>query len=438
MQYFGLFGARRAVAVVCLPLAVACIPFAVACGSSSSDSGSDAPPEPSTMGAQLPSGGSKGMPEIVDPGLNPERNPHLWRKHDAGSSTPPAPTTTATTPPAPTATTPPAPTPTTPPAPTATTPPPPAPRPLPFRGVNLSGAEFGSAIPGSFGTDYTFPTHAEIDYYTGKGMTAFRVPFRWERLQPSAYGALDTSYLGRLDDVVTYATSKGASVILNPQNFARYYGATIGSSSVPNAVFADFWGKVAAKYASNARVMFNLVNEPHDMPTEQWVSAANAAIASIRGAGATNVIIVPGNGWTGGASWYSSDYGTPNAVALLNVTDPGNNVLFEAHQYFDSDASGTTDVCMTSTIGSTRLTPFVKWLRDNGKKGFLGEFAGANNSTCVAAVKDMLDFVNASADVLMGWQWWGGGPWWGNYMFALDPSGTIDQPQMTLIAPYLL
>ena len=50
-------------------------------------------------------------------------------------------------------------------------------------GVNLAGAEFGSNVPGVFGTDYTYPTHAEIDYYASKGLGVIRLPFLWERMQ---------------------------------------------------------------------------------------------------------------------------------------------------------------------------------------------------------------------------------------------------------------
>ena len=49
-------------------------------------------------------------------------------------------------------------------------------------GVNLAGAEFGEgSLPGTYGQHYTYPTHAEVDYFTGIGMNVFRVPFRWER-----------------------------------------------------------------------------------------------------------------------------------------------------------------------------------------------------------------------------------------------------------------
>jgi endoglucanase len=309
---------------------------------------------------------------------------------------------------------------------------------LPYRGVNLSGGEFGSNIPGTLGVDYRWPTSAEVDYYMSKGATAFRVGFRWERMQATQNGELDATYLGGLDQLVNYATTKGATVIIEPHNFARYNGSTIGSADVPNASFADFWRRLALHYGANPHVMFNLMNEPHDLPTEQWVSAANAAIAAIRATAAPNTLVVPGNAWTGAYTWASTSYGTPNAVAMLNVVDPGNNMLFEVHQYLDSDASGGSSQCISSTIGSERLAPFIAWLRANGKKGFLGEFAGADNPTCTAAVRDMLTAVRGASDVLQGWTWWGAGPAWpANYIFQVEPNGAADAPLMTLLAPFL-
>ncbi|HEY2826110.1 MAG TPA: hypothetical protein VGJ04_00800, partial [Pirellulales bacterium] len=55
---------------------------------------------------------------------------------------------------------------------------------LTYTGVNLSGAEFGQgSLPGTYNSAYTYPTNAEVDYYTNKGMNTLRMPFRWERLQ---------------------------------------------------------------------------------------------------------------------------------------------------------------------------------------------------------------------------------------------------------------
>ena len=315
----------------------------------------------------------------------------------------------------------------------------PEPRGARFRGVNLSGADFtSSALPGVEGRDYGWPTHAEVDYFAAKGVNTFRIGFLWERMQPKAYGSLTASYAAKLDDLVAYVTAHGANVILNPQNFARYYGHLVGSSAAPNAAFADFWRRIATRYSASARVMFNLVNEPNGLPTEQWVGAANAAIAAIRSTGATNLIHVPGNAWTGAHSWNDSWYGTSNAKAMLSIEDPADHFVYEVHAYLDASAGGKTGDCVSKTIGSERLEGFLHWLRANKKKGFVGELAGGDNAVCDAAVTDMLTTIEAATDVLEGWLWWGAGPRWSaGYPFALDPVDGKDAPQLALLAPFL-
>lgn len=308
-----------------------------------------------------------------------------------------------------------------------------------LHGVNLSGAEFAyTAIPGVEGRDYGWPTPAEVDYFMGKGMNTFRVGFLWERMQATANAELTPAYVAKLDEIVAYATSKGAHVILNPHNFARYYGNFVGTSSVPAAVFADLWKRLAARYAGNPRVMFNLVNEPNGLPTEQWVFAANAAIAAIRSTGATNLIHVPGNAFTGAHSWNESWYGTSNAKAMLAIVDSADNYVFEVHQYLDATSGGVAPECVSPTVGRERMAGFIAWLRANGKKGFVGELAGADNATCNAAVTDMLTALDEASDVVVGWLWWGAGPRWSeNYPFAIEPKSGRDAPQMSLLAPFL-
>lgn len=319
---------------------------------------------------------------------------------------------------------------------------------LAYRGASLAGAEFAvdaygnGPLPGTFGVDYIYPDatyapgYTSPDYFLAKGMNTFRVPFRWERLQPVRNAALSSAELTRLTTTVNHLTGKGATVLLDPHNYARYGTSLIGSASVPNADFADFWSRLAGAFKNNPKVLFGLMNEPHDMSTEQWVGAANAAIAAIRQAGATNLILVPGNGWTGAESWSDSWYGTPNATALLAIQDPGNNMAYEAHQYLDT-SGGTDPACINATIGSQRLQPFTSWLKANGKKGFLGEFGAGSSPTCLAAIDDMLDHVEANSDVYLGWTYWAGGPWWGVNWMMLEPTGAVDVPQMTTLLPHL-
>lgn len=308
---------------------------------------------------------------------------------------------------------------------------------LAFKGVSLAGAEFGqNNIPGIYEKDYIYPDQTETDYFKGKGMNTLRVPFLWERLQRTLNGDFDATELSRLDAFVTSTTAKGVNVVLDPHNYARYNGQVIGSG-VSNSAFADFWSRLAARYKSNSKVIFAIMNEPNTMPTEQWLSAANAAIAAIRAAGANNLILVPGNAWTGGWSWDQNWYGTSNATVMKGVVDSGNNYAIEVHQYLDADGSGTATSCVSATIGVERLTAFTAWANANGKRAFLGEFAGGDNSTCKEAVQRMLQYMQDNNNVWMGWTWWAAGPWWADYMYTLEPKAGADRPQMSWLAPYL-
>lgn len=320
-----------------------------------------------------------------------------------------------------------------------------------FRGVNLASGEFGpDQLPGTYGLHYTYPISDEVDYFLGKGANTVRVPFRWERLQQNLLTPLDATELARLDAIVSYATAQGVHVVLDPHNYARYHGEPLGSPLMPDAVFADFWSRLADVYKDDPLVIFGLMTEPNQMDTEDWVSAANAAIAAIRDTGATNLILVPGNGWTASDSWYSTWYGTSNATAMHAIHDPGDHYAFEVHTYLDLDASGHTPDILYPTVGSDRLLHFTQWLRQYGYKGFLAEFAVAAEKIGPGeeqigdeAIHDTLGFIHANDDVFLGWTWWAAGPWWGNYMFSLEPENLAapdesDALQMPDVEPYLL
>jgi len=306
-----------------------------------------------------------------------------------------------------------------------------------YTGVNLSCAEFAAdKLPGVLDKDYTFPTHQEADYYTSKGMNLFRFPILWERLQPTLNGTFDGTYLGHVYDFVNYATGKGAYVVIDPHNYARYRGGVVGDN-VPATALADLWSRLALGFKNNSKVFFGLMNEPNTMKTETWLLDANAAIAAIRQAGAPNLITVPGNAWTGASTWNQNWYGTPNGQVMTGIKDPNNHFVIEVHQYLDTDGSGTHDACVSATIGSERLQDFTTWARQHGYKAYLGEWAGGRNQVCYDAVTDLLKFLGANTDVFMGWTWWAGGPWWGEYLYTLDPLNGQDRPQMQYLTPHL-
>jgi len=303
-------------------------------------------------------------------------------------------------------------------------------------GLNLSGAEFGSKdLPGTFNKNYTYPSTASIDYWFSKGFNSFRIPFKWERLQHKPYDNFNSDELNRLSKVINHIVDQGGWAILNPHNYARYYKQVIGDQ-VDVAAFAEFWSRLAKQFP-HERIIYGLMNEPNSMSSELWRDNANAAIAAIRATGAENLILVPGNAWTGAHSWLADWYGTPNGTVMHKIKDPGNNFAFEVHQYLDKDSSGTNEECVSSTIGSQRLVKFTEWLRQHNHRGFLGEFAGSTSETCKKAVDDMLKYMGNNSDLWIGWSWWAGGPWWGNYPFSIEPKNNVDDPRVKILQKHL-
>lgn len=306
-----------------------------------------------------------------------------------------------------------------------------------FRGVNLSGAEFGKP-EGVAGTDYTYPSDETITYFAKKGFTSVRLPFLWERLQPQLRGELDPGELGRLKESVEKLRAAGLRVVLDPHNYARYHDGVIGSDSVSSDDFADFWGRLARPFANQPDIAFGLMNEPHDMPAEQWLDAANAALARIRGERADNLVLVPGTAWTGAHSWQGGGYGTPNGVAMLGVVDPVDNFAYEVHQYFDGNFSGTGEDCSRAGDAVAAVEDFTRWLREHGKRGYLGEFGVPKDEACVLALADMVAVVEGNRDLWVGWAYWVAGDWWPeSEALNIQPTAEGDRPQIKGLAPAL-
>jgi len=310
-------------------------------------------------------------------------------------------------------------------------------------GVNLSGMEWGQGnLPGTAGTNYFVPSSAEFTYYKGKGIKLFRIPFLWERMQSSLGGALNTTYLSQLDGVVSSAASAGVSIILDCHNYARYpyNGNVITSSSGPTqAQFNDLWTKLATHYASNSTVWgYDLMNEPNSLGSVNWQTVVQSVITAIRAVDQTHTIIVEGNNWSHGNTWttYNNSY--------YSLSDPNNNLVFEAHQYFDSDGSGNYNSNTVSgnganaNTGVTLITPFVNWCKTHNVKGMVGEY-GVPNTADQTNWNTMLSNFLAylQTNCIMG-TYWAGGPQWGSYALSCEPTNNFstDASQMSSLKSY--
>src|SRR6516165_9110977 len=151
-------------------------------------------------------------------------------------------------------------------------------------GVNLSALENGDEIPGIANTDYALPTDAEFDFLRSKNLTFVRLPFKWERLQPTRSGPPDPTYLGYIQTAVAKAAARGMKISLDCHNYGGYGADKIGGGVVTSADFADLWSRLAAVFAGDSAIAaYDIMNEPSNMSTlDTWQPAAQAAIDAIR------------------------------------------------------------------------------------------------------------------------------------------------------------
>jgi len=317
-------------------------------------------------------------------------------------------------------------------------------------GVSLAGAEFGSEKPtfsnlnpGTYGRDYTYPERQTIEYFATCGLGLLRIPFRWERLQPVPGRPLDPTELGRIRQVVAWAAACGALIVLDTHNYGRYQLSLFGrprsvvidekidgTIAVSRAHFADYWRRIGEAFAGNSAIFgLGLMNEPHDMGQSDWKAISQEAVDAVRMVNREACVIVAGNGWSSADRF--PEINGPSAW----ISDPVKRVLYEAHCYFDADASGKYRRSYADELhddpqllqrGAKRFKVFLDWCRRNGVAGFIGEFGIPGDSAgwrdVLGNALETVQNTNALAC------YWAAGSWWDDYPLSVQPRDDMRQP----------
>ena len=77
------------------------------------------------------------------------------------------------------------------------------------------------------------------------------------------------------------------------------------------------------------------------------------------------MILLPGTDYTAVGSFIST--GSASALsAVVNLDGSHTNLIFDVHQYLDSEGSGTHLDCTTNGINN--LNTLATWLRSNGRQ----------------------------------------------------------------------
>ena len=310
--------------------------------------------------------------------------------------------------------------------------------PVMLAGVNFSGAEFN---PGKANArpnfDYVYPSEAELSWAALHHMTAIRLPVEWSRLQPVLGAPIDVAEWSRVTAVAHMARARGIRLVLDLHDYGAWHGRVVGSSALPDRVFADTWRRLAILARSEPDMILGLMNEPHLQSPLQWETAAQAALNAIRAVGARNLVLVSGANWDGAHSWTDGGAAS-NAAAMDHLSiSPTGPVAFEFHQYFDHDFSGTKPDCLAPADAVRTLQPATDWLRAGHRQGFLGEFAASASPPCLATLDAVLTYLDAHRLQWIGWTYWAAGAWWGKYMFSVEPLHDAEKPQMAVLSRHL-
>lgn len=302
-------------------------------------------------------------------------------------------------------------------------------------GLNLSGAGFASQVlPGVNGTHYIFPVESYFSQWSSRGVKLIRFPILWERLQPTLGSSFDPTYAALIDRTFSYANKYGMKIILDLHNYMRYRGVVIGTGNVSYAHYQDVTTRIAQRWSTQPSLYaYDIMNEPHDA-VAQWSIAAQYGINGVRTIDSTRPIMIEGNGWAEATRW--PQWNDP----LLALKDPANNLVFQAHTYFDGVGGGgnyadTSASAYADDYGIERVRPFVEWLKKNGKRGMIGEFGIPDSDPRWNVIMGrMLAYLKQNC---MPATYWAAGPGWANYNLSVEPINGVDRPQWATLKAYL-
>lgn len=208
-------------------------------------------------------------------------------------------------------------------------------------------------------------------------------------------------YKATVQNAVASAEAAGLDVVLDLHwsDEGSLSSTSVGQKCMADSNSLTFWRQVAGSFATDPRVMFELYNEPHDVPWGVWqnggtftctdgvtyqAAGMQQMINAVRSAGATNVVLA------GGLDWAYDLSGVPSHPLS------GANVAYATHPYEfksgDSPSSWQAKFGFLTTSAPVVATEF-----------------GTNTCGQDAYDTDVLRYFQASGMGYTAWGWWAGG-----------------------------
>jgi hypothetical protein len=311
-----------------------------------------------------------------------------------------------------------------------------------LHGADRSGTEFACTY-GSFSDGPVDQTG--IDAMKAWHVDAVRVPMNedcWLGINgfPGTYSG--APYQKAIADWVDLLTKNGMVAIVD-----LHWTAPGTQQAKSQAPMADsdhspmFWSQVAAAFAKNGSVIFDLFNEPYITDWGCWVSGGSCAqsggvtydvagmaslLKAVRDAGAENVVILGGLGYSSDMSqWVKSVESIPSLPAPLDGISIAN-VAVSWHAYdFNSEQSGCPSqyngysmslTCYSAmvTAMNTNVTDVLSAgypliIGESGISAFSGATAMSFSTTQLTDIENwydgLLTWTESMGQSYLAWSW---------------------------------
>lgn len=247
-------------------------------------------------------------------------------------------------------------------------------KPVVLKGLNICSLEWTNG-----GDHLMASVRKAIDIWHA---TLIRLPIaqdRWEGRMPDDKSGPNLSdggaaYRKLVDGVIAAASASGVYVLVDLHwSDMGAWGSNLGQHKMPDDNSALAWRDIAARYAGNPGVLFDLYNEPHDVSWQVWRNGGNVVEDSaayhspgmqgladaVRSTGANNVIAV-------GGLAYAFDL---SGIAKGNAIS-GPNIIYSCHIYpaqpSDWDASvgavGAMAPVLIGEFGSDSTSDYARFI----------------------------------------------------------------------------
>jgi endoglucanase len=206
------------------------------------------------------------------------------------------------------------------------------------------------------------------------------------------------NYQTTLDTVIKWCLAEKLNVILDLHwSQKNNVNTTAGQQQHADEISLNFWYKVASKYKSNGKLLFELYNEPNSItwdqvingginnngtvdPADDWKMAGYQQLYdTLRAAGAKNLVIVGGNNWTFDLSYYESH------------PIKGYNIMYATHCYpFSNKLSNN----------------WYKWTGMAKKYPVIATEFGPSANLNTQYVQEVVDTLTKLHGHYTAWAWW--------------------------------